>query len=523
MIDNLSSKEEITIPLPSLQQDVLATAKGSGILYFGSLFEYATRFVMGIIMARFMGVEQYGLYSLAYTAFPMFGSLVMFSLDTTLVRYIPMYESRQDRESLRGVLQIGLLIPFILGVLGGICLLALAGPIAELIFKEPQLVPVLWVAAIGFPFHTLLVAAVGAMRGFNRMRHIVIARDMAVSSIKLILVVVILATIGLNAINMMIIHIIGELVGSVLLLRFLHQLFPLNRSWQASRYHFREVLHFCLPLYGSDLIGSVRGNLQTLLLGSLNTVTSVGFFTVAQRVNLVTTIFQGGINIAAMSVISKLQSQGEYKQLGNFYQIVTKWLLAINLPLVLITIFFAKPILSIFGDDFISGSTILIILSCGSLVDAATGINGPMISMTGHTKLNTLNTIIALILGLVLSALLIPYWGAVGAAITAAISTSVVNLIRTLEIFWLFRLLPYERSFIKPLVAGAVAALGIFLVRQWLPVESNLIYAALGAGFLLVIYVGVTLALGLSEADRMVLSHFLARLKVKLPMRFYSI
>ena len=348
------------------------------------------------------------------------------------------------------------------------------------------------------------------------MQYTVIARDISVPLVKLILVIA-LVMLGLNAMNMMAVHVMGELIGCLVLLYFLHQVFPLFRSWRTARYQAKEMIRFCLPLYGSNLLGLFGGNLQTLLLGTLSTITSVGFFTVALRVNLLTGILQGGINLSAMPIVSMLYSQGEYKQLGDFYQITTKWLLAINLPFFLISVFFAKPILSIFGDDFIPGATILIILSCGSLVDAATGINSGMISMTGNTWLNTLNTAILLILSIVFILLLIPSLGAVGAAITTAACLSILNLVRTLEVFLLFRLLPYNKSFIKPIIAAMAAAVVTFVLGRWGFVESSLINAGFSAVLLLAIYLGVTLALGLSEADRAVLVRLSWRLKAMRP------
>jgi O-antigen/teichoic acid export membrane protein len=301
-------------------------------------------------------------------------------------------------------------------------------------------------------------------------------------------------------------------ICSVMLLYFLHRLFPLNRPWSAARRDVKEMFRFSAPLYGSRLISFFGSNLQTLLLGALNAVASVGIFSAAARLSTVGTMFRYAISAAAEPVVSELYSKGEHRQLGRFYQNITKWTLALNLPLFLIILFFSKPILSVFGSDFIAGSTGLSILFCGSLIDAGTGIGGVLITMTGKTWLNPVNTALSLTLSIVLSLLFIPSLGIVGAAIAMTGTGSVLNIVRAIEVFILFRLLPYNKDFIKPIVAGVVAAIATYAMVQWVFVESNLVSTAFGIGCLLIGYATMILLLGLSEEDRMILIRLRRRL-----------
>jgi O-antigen/teichoic acid export membrane protein len=122
-----------------------------------------------------------------------------------------------------------------------------------------------------------------------------------------------------------------------------------------------------------------------------------------------------------------------------------------------------------------------------------------------------------LVLGTVLSFWLIPRFGVVGAAIAITGVGCILNLVRILELFVLFRLLPYNKSFIKPLVAGVVAAMAAYAIARWVFVESNLVGTVLNIGFLMAVYVAVMLLLGLSEEDRIVLARLCGRLKAALP------
>jgi O-antigen/teichoic acid export membrane protein len=218
-----------------------------------------------------------------------------------------------------------------------------------------------------------------------------------------------------------------------------------------------------------------------------------------------------------MPIISELHSKRELVQLGRFYQVTTKWIFAFNLPLFLIVLLFSRYIMLIFGNDFVAGATGLVILSVGNLIDAGTGINGEMILMTGNAWLNTINTVIALTLQLTLSFLLIPMWGVVGAAIAVAVATSALNIIRTIEVFVTMRFLPYNKSFVKPVVAGVAAALATRGMAQWFLARGDLISTGLNIGFLLITYAAMILILGLSEEDQMVITRLRGRLTAILP------
>lgn len=78
-------------PLSSDDANILTAAKGSGITFIGTLFEYVGRFVLGILLARFMGADQYGLYSLALTTQSILVGIVLLGLGASVVRYVSLH------------------------------------------------------------------------------------------------------------------------------------------------------------------------------------------------------------------------------------------------------------------------------------------------------------------------------------------------------------------------------------------------------------------------------------------------
>ncbi|MEJ2555435.1 MAG: flippase [Anaerolineae bacterium] len=519
MTDILS---ETRVSTPSsttaFDQNVLTAAKGGGIVFAGSLFQLGNRLVTGVLLARLLGAEQFGLYNLALTGAGVAVGLASLGLGSALVRYVSLHTSRRDAAGLWGTLQVGVGLTVLMSLLIGSGLYALATPVAEQLFHEPKLVPLLRLASLIVPFWALTNALAAATRGFKKMQYTVAAQDISQPTIKLVVLVGLAIVAGLTAAEALTAYGLAQVAACVLLLYFLNnKLFSLKRPLRTAQRNTRDMLSFSLPVYLSSLVSMFGGNVETVLLGALNTVTSVGIFAVASQVNMVGKMFHGSVVTASMPIVSELHDRGEREQMGRFYQTMSKWTFTLNLPMFLVVLLFPVPILSIFGQSFISGATALAILAWANLVNTGTGICGVMIDMTGNTSLKLVNSVVTFALTLGLNILLIPTWGLTGAAVAGLASSIMINLLRLLEVFILFRLLPYNLSFVKPVAAGLVAMAIAWSIHLLFPPGVNLIYTAMNASILLAAYGGIILLLGLSQEDRTVLARVSRRVAAVLP------
>jgi O-antigen/teichoic acid export membrane protein len=343
------------------------------------------------------------------------------------------------------------------------------------------------------------------------MQYTTLARDVCQPLLRLTMVLL-LSFAGLNAAWAVIIFGVAAAAAAVLLLHFLNNLFSLRRSIRSARYDAREIASFSMSVYLSDLMQTFQGTLQTLFLGALNTIANVGIFAVANQITYFGNQLQSAITASCRPIIAELYDQGDRTQMGRVYQTATKWMITVNLPLFLLLVLFPTPILAIFGKSFVAGSTALMLLACASIADVLTGMCGAVIDMTGYTKLKLGNSIVRLALSLSVNALLIPRWGIVGAAMAALVATGALNLLRMLEVFILFRLLPYNVSTFKPLVAGFVTLVVILATSSWLPSQTNYLFTVIQIAMLFAVYTGIILTLGLSAEDRVILRHLRQRL-----------
>lgn len=504
----------------SSQRAILAAAKGGGFLAGGNLVEFASRLVISFLLARLIAAEGYGLYNLAISAATIFAGIASLGLDDAMVRYVAIMSRRGDRSGVWGTLQIGFGVSTVAGLVMGAILYLAATPIAEGMFDEPRLTPLLQLLALVVPFLTVSNVLTGCARGFGRMDHAAFAENVVQSVIRMALLSV-LALVGLDVFTAIVVFGISDVASSVTLVVLLNREFSLRQPLRRNvRRDVRDVFSFAVPLWLSGLLNQFRKNIETVLLGALTAVADVGVYSIVTKINLVSHVAYRSIIVSVKPVLAAQFDQHDHEGLSRLYTAATRWTLTLNVPFFLISVLYPEPILLIFGDAFAAGASALVILAIGELVVAGTGICGSIIDMAGHTRLKLANTVLWIVLLLGSGALLIPRWGLVGAATSSLVATGTINVVRLLEVWIVERLTPYRDGFWKTVVA-AIAALGLgLLMRELLPLDGSIVKAVAQGLAVVAVYVGVMLLLGIAPEDRLVYQRVMRRLgRLRYPRR----
>jgi O-antigen/teichoic acid export membrane protein len=228
----------------------------------------------------------------------------------------------------------------------------------------------------------------------------------------------------------------------------------------------------------------------------------VGIFSIVNQVTLIGNIFHASMNQSAKPLIAELNDQGNHQRLGQVYQTTTRWVVTLNMPLILIVTLFPVQIMSIFGKSFESGAPALVLMGLVNFVNVSTGMCGTLLDMTGHTRMKLANTVVRVTVGILANLVLISRWGIMGAAMAALIHEIIANALPLVQVWKMYRILPYSLAFLKPLTAGAIAAGVALLIRVWMPSSDQLIPTLIQMALMLGIYALVIQLLGLSLEER---------------------
>jgi len=157
------------------------------------------------------------------------------------------------------------------------------------------------------------------------------------------------------------------------------------------------------------------------------------------------------------------------------------------------------------GREFAEARWALIVLAVAQLVNAGVGAVGFLLQMTGKQDWFLVNNLTTAAMNIGLNVWLIPRWGIVGAAAATGISLAVNNLMGLVQVWLFHRLQPWNRRYVRILVAGGgAAAVGVFLPEGLFPWPASLAAMAATYGALLLVQ-------GLDPDDRMILRALAAR------------
>jgi len=501
----------------TFQQNMVTTAKGGSISFAGRIFEYVVRFVFSILVARVVGAEQYGLYTLALTISPIASMLALLGLQTGVVAYLaPAIRARNDSR-IWGIIQVCAGIPAFLSIIFGATLFFFAVPVATLVFHEPRLIPLLQIVSVSIPLDTISFIAYQIIISYQKPKFSVLANNMVLPAAKLLLTILFLA-LGMGVMGIVLAHVIASAIGLALIIYFVNSLFALNRPLAQAERNVGKLLRYSLPVHLGWVLNTIRGSLETLVLGFVGLTTGVGIFAVASRLSSLGTMLFLSIGNISTPMIADFFSQGDTKQLNQLYQTTTKWVVMFNVPLFLTFVLFSGPLLSIFGADFKNGATALIVLSIGNLVYTGTGLGANILDMTNHTKFNSINSVFMVIVTISSDLLLIPRLGVIGAAIASSFSTVIVNVVCLIEVYVLLKMQPYGRDIFKPVLAGAITAALVLGFNQF-QVLPSFYHVLVGIMILWSVYILIMIRLGLSQDDRLILAKLRSRLKLMIPFR----
>jgi len=482
-------------------------AKGAMINLSGTITRILLGYGYTILVARMLTIEDLGQYFLILTVINILGLACTVGLDFGVVRYVALYAGEGNYRLVRKTLKTALLLSVAIGVAVMLVMAVLAPTVvSRLLGGEESSITALRIFAISIPFWVAAKLLNAATQGLHRMRYQVYSRDIGEQLLKFSLTILVVAA-GVSLAGVVwanVAAVIGamllSLVFAMMVIRNLRGE-PVAEDTGATR----SLLTYSFPLAFSNILGMVLVWNDMLVMGYLGTSTEVGYYGAALRVGVVSSAIFLAFTTVFTPVISDLHNRHLVKHLNSLYKTVTRWIFICTLPVVLLQLLFAGPIMKMFGSEFAAGSTALMILSLSQLVNSASGPAGYMVLMSGRSRLELLNISVSLVVNLGVCFLLIPRYGAVGAALANLAATLVINLMRATEVGLFMRVHAYDLNYLKPVLAGAASAAIVVLGAEPVIGETSALRVAILALAMLVSFLAVTIALGLSPKDSEVL------------------
>lgn len=177
---------------------------------------------------------------------------------------------------------------------------------------------------------------------------------------------------------------------------------------------------------------AVLGEQTTLLvLGAFAGPADVAVYSVAASGSRIVAMGLLALNVPLGPRLAQLHASGDRAALAALVRRSRRVALLVTGAFFIVLVVFRDVFLGLFGPEFRAGGLTLMILCVGQLVNGASGPVGLVLSMTGHERDVVVAMVVNVALGLTASAVLVPRWGAAGAALVASTALVVWNVYLT--------------------------------------------------------------------------------------------
>lgn len=182
-------------------------------------------------------------------------------------------------------------------------------------------------------------------------------------------------------------------------------------------------------LWGASVLSIAFLQFPFLIMPLYVDTADIGVFSVAYKLmNIITTLL---ILLAAVfgpkfARCAASSDRTGMKSLLNKSQLIS---MSVFLPLAVLLILFSEPLTHLFGEEFGELKLYLIIIAVGQLINAATGLSGVLLNMSGAASRELVTLVVAVVVALLGSIWVGSDYGVVGMAWVFSASIALKNII----------------------------------------------------------------------------------------------
>jgi O-antigen/teichoic acid export membrane protein len=410
------------------------TKRLAGTIFIIRVVSAGLAYLSQILLARWMGGPDYGVYVYVWTWVLLLGSMMDFGISASAQKLIPEYCTRGERDLLRGFVVGSRWMTFIVS-----CLVALllAGVVKLLsAWIEPGAVMPLMIGCATLPAFVVANTQDGIARSHDWMRLGLMPQFVVRQSL------IIGFTAGAFALGFHLGATAAMLASAAAVwIAMIAQMVVLNRRLGAAieagprRYDFRGWLAVSLPILMVEGFYLLLSYTDVLLLQQFRSSEEVGiYFAVVKTLALVSFIHYAMAATTAHR-FAEYHAAGDRARLSAYVAHAIKWTFWPSLAATLGLLAFGKPLLWLFGPQFTAGYDIMFIAAIGLVVRSAIGPVERLLNMLGHQHICALAYASAFVMNAMLCLMLIPRFGGHG----AAAATSIALAFETVLLFWIVR------------------------------------------------------------------------------------
>jgi len=406
--------------------------RAAGAMFWNLLGKIAfmvVKYAESIVLVRLLGGEEYGALAGLLNLNAMVVLFTALGLENTLLRFLPEALARGGEKAERRLVGQATVARLAVAGIAAVILWLLAEPIADLIVHDPTRAGLVRVVAV-------MVLGLGMQ---NLLSRVLVTRYEQ----KFINLIQVLLTTIYVAVAAVVVLLGGQVLGVLLcmiglylatIVFFVHRLGrenPLRIEADASRppVSWRRLFQFSGLLYLYGVLHFVfEKGMDVLLLGALRdelvqvTWYVLGYNFAFFAVSFFSAAFSEGFTLA---MVSEVAAEGDEDKLRRIFAVFMEYLYLFIIPIVIGGVLLGGDLLRLMYGEVADGAIApMLVLLFGLAVSKMGGITANFLQALNQEKLLVKARLLFGAVNLALDLLLIPLWGATGAAVATSIAVA---------------------------------------------------------------------------------------------------
>ncbi|WP_230670633.1 flippase [Methanosarcina mazei] len=382
--------------------------------------------LLRMVLGKELGPMGLGTYTLVFTIYILGTEFAAFGYGSALTYYIAKYKNNISK--IEEYISSGVIGSIVSGFIMGIILYSFSEFISASFFHIPEMVTLLRLTAVCFPFIAIQKVTLGTLNGFRKMNYFATINILQ-NTLVFLLSVFFVFFLKMGVTGAVIGFVVSSLIIGTVSLLYLRKSFSLPSRVSLVNI-LREITWFGFYVVFGNSINMINTQIDSLLIGRFMSETDVGYYATAIIMIQGMTLLPGAVQQVTNPEIATYYGRKEYSNIKKLVKNTMSKIFVIEVLLLIFLAIFGKYIIFIlFSENFAPAYTPMLILSVGYMIYSPWISVGAVFSSIGKVNLSFKLNGICAILNTILNLLLIPKFGIIGAA-----SATTFSLIFTLMI-----------------------------------------------------------------------------------------
>ncbi|MFA4819921.1 MAG: flippase [Candidatus Aenigmatarchaeota archaeon] len=429
-----------------------------------SIFSIFIGYLFRIFLSRSLSIADFGLFYAVGAFIGLFTLVRYLGLNSALVKYIPEFLVKNDKNKIKTSVTIILVIQTLTVLIFTSVILMFHNNIASSLFKASAADRVLILMALSFLPSLFFVVFQSVFQGYQKLRTYALVEPVRISLTFLLSV----ALISMGVEGVALAYLIAAILTTLVFFYSFYKLGIMNAKMEITSGILKKILKFSMPIFVSSIAIFIITYTDTIVITFYRSLEEVALYQVAMPTSQLLLIFSGSIAAVAFPLISELHARKKFGEIQKSISVIITVLVFLILPFVILLVSFPEIIIKfLFGDGFLSAAITLQILTVSMIFYSIFTVLQTTLDGIGRPFINTKILFLMAGANLVLNIALVPIYGITGSAV-ASLTAYLIGVV--VGFGFVRKLLNISLPFYKlaKVSAGAIISTGIiYLLRPY--------------------------------------------------------